>query len=418
LLREALGLSVDRGSIHSVLLQGAGQPAGSALPTWISGFGFVFSVQADLQKARKLRDQVHTARAWTVGYDGSDPLARLMVDRIALNARDAGLSLVPTAVGASDLRLMRMPLASDPWIALVGIAAQASLPEPKKSGATVDELFAAEGAALANQRVIPLFHLPMFLVARAWGTGQSSRRKHRFSEHMAGGCEMSFRRKLLVVFSLTVFLSVAGVALLVQLVTRNAFEKTENQRTAALVAQFQREFNRRGDDVARRVEAIAASDAVTRMATALNGTSADFAEYFDLARAMAEVTSWVLEILDGRGTIVFCAMAAEVWISEPAFEVISTSNDQSPFLSWRLPNSTALSFLRHARSVWGAFRLRCGRPETRQELPAGTRSAGGHARPPVSESWRSFFSRSTVGSRCQSECCGPCSPRGEVCSVD
>src|SRR3954469_23658881 len=98
---------------------------------------------------------------------------------------------------------------------------------------------------------------------------------------------MSFRRKLLLVFALTVVLSVAGVTLLVQWVTRNAFEKTENQRTAALVAQFQREFNRRGEDVARRVDSISASDLVTRMATTLNGTSADFAEYFDLARSLS-----------------------------------------------------------------------------------------------------------------------------------
>jgi peptide/nickel transport system substrate-binding protein len=168
LLREALGLSVDRGSIHSVLLQGAGQPAGSLLPTWISGFGFVFSSQADLQKARQLRDQVHTARVWTIGYDASDPLARLLAERIALNAKDAGLSLVPTAVGASDLRLMRIPLASsDPWIALDGIAAQAGLPKAKNNGVSVDELFAAEQAALASQRVAPLFHLPAYYAANA-----------------------------------------------------------------------------------------------------------------------------------------------------------------------------------------------------------------------------------------------------------
>ena len=61
---------------------------------------------------------------------------------------------------------------------------------------------------------------------------------------------MSFRRKLLTVFALTVFLSVASVALLVQFLTRSAFEKTENQRTSALVAQFQREFSRRGEDIA------------------------------------------------------------------------------------------------------------------------------------------------------------------------
>ena len=158
---------------------------------------------------------------------------------------------------------------------------------------------------------------------------------------------MTFRRKLLVVFALTVFLSVAGVALLVQWVTRNAFEKTENQRTAALVTQFQREFSRRGEDVARRVEAIAASDSVTRMATALNGTSSDFAEYFDLARVMAENHQLdFLEIIDGRGTIVSSAQwPAKFGYPEPAFESLSTSCDQSPFLKLEeLQDSTALGF--------------------------------------------------------------------------
>jgi two-component system nitrogen regulation sensor histidine kinase NtrY len=158
---------------------------------------------------------------------------------------------------------------------------------------------------------------------------------------------MTFRRKLLVVFALTVFLSVAGVALLVQWVTRNAFEKTENQRTAALVTQFQREFSRRGEDVARRVEAIAASDSVTRMATALNGTSSDFAEYFDLARVMAENHQLdFLEILDGRGTIVSSAQwPAKFGYPEPAYESLSASNDQRPFLKLEeLQDSTALGF--------------------------------------------------------------------------
>ena len=158
---------------------------------------------------------------------------------------------------------------------------------------------------------------------------------------------MTFRRKLLLVFALTVFLSVAGVALLVQWVTRNAFEKTENQRTAALVSQFQREFNRRGDEVARRVEAIAASDSVTRMTTALNGTSSDFAEYFDVARVMAESHQLdFLEITDGRGTIVSSAQwPAKFGYPEPAFESLSTSSDQGPFLKLEeLQDSTALGF--------------------------------------------------------------------------
>lgn len=164
---------------------------------------------------------------------------------------------------------------------------------------------------------------------------------------------MTFRRKLLVVFALTVFLSVAGVALLVQWVTRNAFEKTENQRTAALVAQFQREFSRRGDDVARRVETIAASDSITRMATALNGTPSDFAEYFDLARSMAETHQLdFLEILDGRGTIVSSAQwPAKFGYPEPAFDSLSTAPEQEPFLKLEeLQNSTAFGLFA-ARAV-------------------------------------------------------------------
>src|SRR5580692_8046728 len=86
---------------------------------------------------------------------------------------------------------------------------------------------------------------------------------------------MTFRRKLLGVFALTVFLSVAAVALLVSAVTRRAFDRSEDERSAALVTQFRRAFNRQGEIVARRVEAIAASEAANRMATALNRAPAD-----------------------------------------------------------------------------------------------------------------------------------------------
>ena len=156
---------------------------------------------------------------------------------------------------------------------------------------------------------------------------------------------MTFRKKLLAVFALTVFLSVAGVALLVQLVTRNAFEKAENDRTVALVTQFQHEFTRRGDDVARRVESIAASDAVSRMATALNGTPADSAEYFDLARSMAESHQLdFLELLDWRGTIVSSAQwPAKFGYPDSAFESLSAAGQQAPFLKLEeLQDSTAL----------------------------------------------------------------------------
>ena len=156
---------------------------------------------------------------------------------------------------------------------------------------------------------------------------------------------MIFRRKLMTVFALTVFLSVATVAFLVLTITRRAFEKTENERTTALVAQFQREFLRRGDDVARRVEGIAGSDAVTRMATALNGTSADSAEYFDLARSMAESHQLdFVELLDWRGTIVSSAQwPAKFGYPEPAFESLPAADERGAFLKLEeLQDSTTL----------------------------------------------------------------------------
>ena len=165
-LRDALGLSIDRGSIRSVLLQGAGQQTASLLPTWMSGYGFVFPSDADLAKARQLRNQVRSGPAWTIGYDPNDPLARLLAERIALNAKDAGLSLQPTSSVTADLHLARIPLVtSDPWIALEDIVAKAGLPALKSKGGSAEDLYAAEQSALAVERVIPLFHLPVSYAA-------------------------------------------------------------------------------------------------------------------------------------------------------------------------------------------------------------------------------------------------------------
>src|ERR1700676_2789639 len=160
---------------------------------------------------------------------------------------------------------------------------------------------------------------------------------------------MTFRRKLLAVFALTVFVSVGAVAGLVLALTRKTFEKTEDQRTAALVTEFQREFSRRGEDVVGRVNAIANSAAVNRMATALNGSasdsSVDSAEYFELAKSMAESLQLdFLEFLDGHGTIISSAQwPAKFGYPETAFQSLSASSGQGAFLKREeIQDSTAL----------------------------------------------------------------------------
>ncbi|HVI78938.1 MAG TPA: hypothetical protein VM715_12410, partial [Candidatus Acidoferrum sp.] len=179
---------------------------------------------------------------------------------------------------------------------------------------------------------------------------------------------MTYRRKLVAVFALTVFLSVAAVAGLVLLLTRNAYERTENERTTALVQQFQREFNRRGDDVVRRVEDIASSDAVTRLATALNGASFDAAEYFDLGRTLADSRQLdYLEILDTHGSIISSAQwATKFGYPDTSFSILTGADRQSAFLKLEeLQDSTALGLFAvrtvmvgdHALYVVGGRRL-------------------------------------------------------------
>ncbi|MFZ0773737.1 MAG: ABC transporter substrate-binding protein [Candidatus Sulfotelmatobacter sp.] len=161
LLRSALAHAVERGSMGNTLLQGVGQPAASLLPNWMTGYGFTFSTDADLKQARHEREQVRTPPNWTVGYDANDSMARLLVERVALNAKDAGLVLQPTTAATADLRLARIPLAStDPWIALADLAETLGMTMPKVNGDAVEDLYSAEQALLAEQRVIPLFHLP------------------------------------------------------------------------------------------------------------------------------------------------------------------------------------------------------------------------------------------------------------------
>jgi len=111
-----------------------------------------------------------------------------------------------------------------------------------------------------------------------------------------------------LVFALTVFLSVAAVAWIISALARRAFEKENEERTATLVAQFHREFNRRGEEVVHRVETIASSEATTRMALALSHGSPDYGAYLNDAKTIAENQQLdFLEFADGQGTIISSA---------------------------------------------------------------------------------------------------------------
>ena len=159
-VREALALAVDRSAIHNVLLQRQGEISGAVLPQWLSGYAFLFPATADLGRAREL---ARGARPISLGV--GDTTARPIAERIALNARDAGLAVsVTPQPGSADVALVELRIASmDPAKALAGIAAAIGLPTPARASletASPEQTYAAERALLETFRVIPLIHLP------------------------------------------------------------------------------------------------------------------------------------------------------------------------------------------------------------------------------------------------------------------
>jgi two-component system, NtrC family, nitrogen regulation sensor histidine kinase NtrY len=156
---------------------------------------------------------------------------------------------------------------------------------------------------------------------------------------------LNFRRKLLLLFALTVFLSVTAVAWMVSLVTRRAFEQSNEAQTTALVAQFQREFKRNADDVVRRVEAIAASEATTRMALSLNRGSSEAGNYLNEAGPIAESHQLdYLEFVDARGRIVSSAQSpAKFGYPETSLVNLPQLASKSAFLKQEdLPTGSSL----------------------------------------------------------------------------
>jgi len=159
-LREALAMSIDRPLMNRVLLQNDGEAAGSLLPTWMTGYGFAFSADANQARAKQLRTEAGPARTWALGYDNDDALARVVAERILLNARDAGLSVQTTLSASADIRLIRIPLTlTNERTELSELFSAMGISPIKLSSSNVESVYSAENTFLQSRRVIPLLHL-------------------------------------------------------------------------------------------------------------------------------------------------------------------------------------------------------------------------------------------------------------------
>jgi peptide/nickel transport system substrate-binding protein len=170
-LRAAIALAVDRSSLSNVIFQKQGEITGSLLPAAITGYGFLFSAERDVNKASELRGGL-TPPALTISAEGGAAM-QLAAQRIALNLREAGFNVQTAGQGTprrADMVLVRLTLASEqPQAGLetllrsVGVAA----PVVEDTSAGV---YKVEREFLQTHTLIPLLYLP-----RAFAVGERVR---------------------------------------------------------------------------------------------------------------------------------------------------------------------------------------------------------------------------------------------------
>jgi MarR-like DNA-binding transcriptional regulator SgrR of sgrS sRNA len=177
--RQALSLSLDRSAIVTYLLQKFGEPSAALLPQWCSGTSFLFSITADVPRAKELFSQIAPSPQFVLGYDSADPLEQSVAERIVVNAKEAGIPV--SAIGfampksgqkpgdaRADALLVRVAINSPVAFAAIngllrdfnafGAASISAISLPES--ATAQQIYDREREVLSSYRVVPLVWLP------------------------------------------------------------------------------------------------------------------------------------------------------------------------------------------------------------------------------------------------------------------
>jgi len=184
-LREALFYSLDRNTMANVLLQRQAEPAAALLPQWLSGYAFLFNVDTSLERAKELRaalpaNLAAAAEPLRLRVDAPGELPKLLAERVAVNARQAGMSVqvisrpaqreagaaTPPAESAAGLHLFAWHVTSlspraelDAFLRALGASESSG---GDAAGAEPEQLYARERKILEDRRVLPLVALPEY----------------------------------------------------------------------------------------------------------------------------------------------------------------------------------------------------------------------------------------------------------------
>jgi ABC-type transport system substrate-binding protein len=205
-LREALSLALDRATMASVLLQRQAEPAASFLPQWLSGYAFVFGAENNVERAKEIGKRLVGAsgaggamlQPLKLRVDAGGDLAKLIGERVAINARQAGISVQLQSRAAARENLSSAPANSlrageAPALRLIAwryssLSQRAELDaitaalqleaENETSAADAEQVYARERRLLTERDLIPLVVMPEYIglgagvhdwMAERWG---------------------------------------------------------------------------------------------------------------------------------------------------------------------------------------------------------------------------------------------------------
>jgi Bacterial extracellular solute-binding proteins, family 5 Middle len=153
-LVQALSAAIDTAPIASVLAQHKAEPAFGLLPQWLSGYEFLFQNKPPGAK--------FSAAPVSLSYPANDMFLRPVAERIALNARDAGIVIQPVSTANGKLQLVEWPLESADAAHELRRMAQ-RLGAGDRAGqadfAQPESVYQFERSLLEEHRIVPLVHL-------------------------------------------------------------------------------------------------------------------------------------------------------------------------------------------------------------------------------------------------------------------
>lgn len=166
-LRASIAQAVDRSALSNVIFQKQGEITAGLLPAELTGYGFLFPVDRDINKARELRGGLNTPQLTLSTVNNA--AMQLAAQRLALNLHEAGFNVQVAGTSNSphsDMVLLRLTLRSsqqqsalESLLRNVGVATQVL--EETPAG-----LYRTEHDFLETHTLIPLLYLP-----RAYAAG-------------------------------------------------------------------------------------------------------------------------------------------------------------------------------------------------------------------------------------------------------